>query len=102
MSILELTKYQFDTLNQAANGETKVFVVMYESKRDSDEKSKRIRQDMREVGELFALGLVDDVSKDFKESIAQSRINNDREFGVYAITKPGMLMFEGFEARRVN
>jgi hypothetical protein len=102
MSILELTKYQFDTLNTAANGPTRVFVVIYDSVKDSDEKAKRLRQDMREIGELEGLGLVMNVSKDFQESIAQSRINNDREFGVYAITEAAYKMFEGFEQRTVN
>jgi hypothetical protein len=102
MSIMELTKYQFDTLNMAANGPTKVFVVMYDSPKDSEEKAKRLRQDMREIGELEGLGYVTDVSKEFQESISQSRINNNREFGVFAITEVGYKMFEGFEGRTVN
>ena len=102
MSILELSKYQYDTLNTAANGPTRVFVVMYDSPTDSEEKAKRLRQDMREIGELEGLGYVQNVSKDFQESIAQSRINSNREFGVFAITEVGFKMFEDFESRTVN
>jgi hypothetical protein len=100
--IQELSKYQFDTLNRAANGDTRVFIVLFPSTQDSDEKQAEFRKDMRDVGELIGMGLIEDVSETFKESIAASKLNANREYGVYVITELGIRMFQGFEGRRVN
>jgi hypothetical protein len=102
MGIIELTKYQYETLNIAANGPTRVFAVLFDSAKDSEEKAKRLRQDMREAGELIGLGLAEDVSEHFKESIASMQINDDRGLAVYAITDLGVKMFENLDKRTVN
>jgi hypothetical protein len=102
MSTYELTQFQYDTLVVAANGGQKVFALLFDAPMDSQEKGQMFRQQMREIGELIGLELVEDVSYRFKSDIEMSKINNNREYGVYAITPIGVQMFEGIEQRVVN
>lgn len=100
--MIELSEFQYKTLNDAANGTSKAFVVLSPSPKDSEEKQKNRLRDIAEAQQLVDFGFVSDVSNNFNESIQMSKLNNDREFKVYAITELGIKMFLDCDKRLVN
>ena len=100
--MIELSKFQYKTLNDAANGDSRAFVVLQPSPKDSEEKRNNHLKDIEESEQLVTLGLVEDVSSRFKDSIQMAKLNSDREFKVYVISELGQKMFGECEKRLVN
>jgi len=92
--IYELTKLQTAVLTKAAIGGNRVFAVLEPNEEiDTPSHAQQLTKELQEFKELLPLGLVEDVSKDFTESIAVSKLNNKRGFIVLALTEAGYLMF---------
>lgn len=100
--MIGLTAFQYKTLDNAANGTSKVFVVLKPSSKDSEDKQKNHLKDVTEIEQLVGLGLAEDVSGSFNESIQMSKLNDDRDFKVFTITELGTKMFLDCDKRLVN
>lgn len=92
--IYELSKLQFAVLTKAATCGNRVFAVLEPNEEiDTPSHAHQLTKELKEFQELLPLGLVEDVSKDFSEPIAVSKLNNKRGFIVLALTEAGYLMF---------
>ena len=100
--MIELSEFQYKTLNDAANGDSKAFIVLHPSPSDSPEKKASHEKDVQAASQLVIIGLAEDVSAKFKDSIEMSKINSNREFQVLIITDIGLKMFTDCDKRLVN
>ncbi len=92
--IYELNKLQFAVLTKAATEGNRVFAILEPNEEiDSPADLEKFNTEMQMFKDLLPLGLVEDVSEQFAEPIAVSKINNRRGYLVFSLTEDGMLMF---------
>ena len=102
-AIYELTKFQTENLVRAANGGSIVFAVMKPSEKDSPEKKAKFEGNLAEMMDLVRIGLLEDISPDFTESIKACELNNDgRSIAIVKLTTHAQLMFADAGHRSIN
>ena len=93
--IYKLSTLQVAVLRRAASGKTTVFAVLTPNPEiDNPEAMKRLKQEERSFLDFIKLGLAEDRSADFSETITKCKIDTKRTYRVLALTKAGQLMFD--------
>lgn len=92
--IYELNPLQYAVLRKAALEGNRTFAVLEPSETlDEPVRRARLADELRQMEDLVAIGLTEDISADFTESIAVCKRSNKRGYKVHALTDAGFLMF---------
>ena len=82
-------------MRRAASGKTTIFAVLTPNPEiDSPETLKRLTTEEQSLLDFIGLGLAEDRSSDFSETIVKCTIDTKRSYRVLALTKVGQLMFD--------
>lgn len=102
IKIYELNKSQFDLLSISTNGGNIVFAIIEPNEDDPPDKRKKLNDEMQQMKDLINIGLVEDVTHKFKDTIQVAKINNNRDVKVVAVTTLGVKLFRNHGNRTIN
>jgi hypothetical protein len=98
-TIYQINEYQLTNLMIAANSEIPGFAVIQANETDDEEIKEKLSRYQKDVADLVALGLVEDISEEFPKEITETGEKFERKLKVYAVTEIGFLLFHNYGDR---
>ena len=92
--IYEVNAFQLANLLRSANGPVEIFATLDWNDTDTEQDKQALRSERESIDALEVLGLMKDVSNEFKEQITVSILQKKRGYKVHQITEAGLLMFQ--------
>lgn len=97
-----ITSYQFDVLCQTAQATVPILLMAHARHEDKPSLQRELLEKHSAVEELVVLGLAEDVSDEFVDTIRDHAQRTGRRFSVYGLTENGYLLFKDCEVRTTN
>lgn len=98
----ELTDYQLRVLTDTAGQEVAIFLLPCPASGDPPEHRKMLETRYDEVKSLLALGLIEDVTNEFRYPIKKELKRTGRRFHVYGLSELGFCMFKDGIPNSIN
>lgn len=101
-NIPQLSAYQYGLLTHTASADVPIFLLPKPIPADIPSRRFRLKARQNELLSLVAMGLMEDASDEFRESIREQYRSTGRKYKVYGLTEVGYHLFHGHEHRSVN
>lgn len=101
-NILELSAYQYGLLIHTASAQVPIFLLPKPVQTDRPAQRFKLKARQNEILSLVAMGLVEDASDEFRESIREATENTGRKYKVYGLTEVGYHLFNDHEQRSIQ
>lgn len=102
ITIPQLSVYQYGLLCHTASASVPIFLLPMPALKDRPSQRYKLQARANEVKSLVAMGLMEDASEEFKDSIADQFEHTGRTFRVYGMTAHGYLLFKNCDDRAAN
>jgi hypothetical protein len=93
MEIPEINEFQLQSLKEAAESSCPVYQMVRPNRSDPLDRVERWQKNNDDTDELVKLGLLADVTHEFRKQVEASVKDNGRDFRVFAITDLGRVLF---------
>lgn len=97
-----LSEYQVAVLTHTALSDVPIFLLPRPTIHDSARQNKLLEKRYEEVNYLLDIGLIEDVSDEFRDYVADHIKRTGRRFKVYGLSEMGYLMFRDGLPESVN
>lgn len=101
-NIPQLSAYQYGLLTHTASATVPIFLLPKPLQTDIPSQRFKLKARQNEILSLVAMGLVEDASDEFRDSIREQHEATGRKYKVYGLTEVGYHLFHGHGQRSVN
>lgn len=102
IQIPQLSIYQYGLLAHTASAPVPIFLLPRPNRTDNHSQRYKMLARRAEVMSLIAMGLMEDASEEFAETVKEHAANTGCKFEVYGMTEQGYLLFKNCKDRAAN